>query len=83
MAITREQALTLGTFHWPWKRTTDTEQQCAVWRRNGQTQTWKTRPDDFRVPVKWGLRRYGQITQAEAGAFYAPADCPACHGSKL
>ena len=23
-----------------------------VWRRNGKTQTWKTRPNEFRVPVK-------------------------------
>lgn len=32
-------------------------------RRNGKTQTWKTRPDDFRIPVKAGLRSTGQITE--------------------
>ncbi len=25
-------------------------------RRNGRTQTWKTRPDDFRIPCKVGFR---------------------------
>ena len=25
-------------------------------RRNGKTKTWKTRPDRFKIPVKYGLR---------------------------
>lgn len=37
-------------------------------RRNGQTQTWKTRPNDFRVPVKAGFRTTGQFTQDELGS---------------
>lgn len=32
-------------------------------RRNGKTKTWKTRPDDFRIPVKAGLRATGAITE--------------------
>lgn len=32
------------------------------YRRNGKTQLWKTRPDDFRIPVKRGLYEYGEIT---------------------
>lgn len=31
-------------------------------RRNGKTQTWKTRPGEFRIPVKAGLRACGEIT---------------------
>lgn len=31
-------------------------------RRNGRTQTWKTRPGHFRIPVKAGLKSYGEIT---------------------
>lgn len=31
-------------------------------RRNGRTQTWKTRPNDYRIPIKAGLRVYGEIT---------------------
>ncbi len=32
-------------------------------RRNGKTKIWKTRPDDFYIPVKAGLRSYGVIDQ--------------------
>ena len=32
-------------------------------RRNGRTQTWKTRPNDFRIPIKIGFRSYGYIDQ--------------------
>jgi hypothetical protein len=32
-------------------------------RRNGKTQTWKTRPEEFRIPVKHGLYDYFNITQ--------------------
>lgn len=31
-------------------------------RRNGRTQTWKTRPGEFRIPIKAGLKSYGEIT---------------------
>lgn len=31
-------------------------------RRNGQTQIWKTRPDDYRVPFKHGFKSFGQVT---------------------
>jgi hypothetical protein len=30
-------------------------------RRNGETKTWKTRPADYRIPVKAGLRSTGQL----------------------
>jgi hypothetical protein len=35
-------------------------------RRNGKTQLWKTRPQDFRIPIKAGLRAYGEITPRTA-----------------
>lgn len=31
-------------------------------RRNGRTQTRKSRPGEFRIPTKAGLRNYGEIT---------------------
>ena len=31
-------------------------------RRNGKTQTWKTRPGEFRIPIKAGLKACGEIT---------------------
>jgi len=30
-------------------------------RRNGKTKVWKTRPDDFEIPVKHGMYAYGYI----------------------
>lgn len=36
-------------------------------RVNGQCKTWKTRPDDFRLPVKYGLRHCFYITPENAG----------------
>jgi len=34
-------------------------------RRNGKTKTWKTRPDEFKIPVKRGLYIYGYITHKD------------------
>jgi hypothetical protein len=34
-------------------------------RRNGQTKRWKTRPEEFRIPIKMGLYNYGYITHAD------------------
>ena len=34
-------------------------------RRNGATKTWKTRPTEFRIPIKHGMYDYGYITQAD------------------
>lgn len=47
-----------------------------VWRRNGSTKYWKTRPDEFRIPVKHGLRDYGYIDQDNANQVHAAEDCP-------
>jgi len=44
------------------------------WRRNGKTQTWKTRPGAYRIPVKFGLYSYSQITPGDD--FHAAHDCP-------
>lgn len=43
----------------------------ALWRvrRNGRTQTWKTRPDDYRIPVKAGLRSTGRLTPSTLSDF--------------
>jgi hypothetical protein len=35
-------------------------------RVNGKCQTWKTRPKDFRLPVKYGLSICGYIDQDNA-----------------
>lgn len=54
-------------------------------RRNGKTQRWKTRPADFRIPVKAGLRACGEVTQRSAVALcpddsnWRQADFVCCH----
>ena len=45
-------------------------------RRNGRTQLWVTRPEDFRIPVKFGMYGYGQITHRDALMFHTASDCP-------
>ena len=47
-----------------------------IWRRNGKTQLWKTRPTEFRTPIKHGLRDYSDITQDDANRLHTSEDCP-------
>jgi uncharacterized protein YdiU (UPF0061 family) len=68
--ITREQALELKhgdvLEHVSLKNSDGTPQR---WRVNGATRTWKTRPADFRVPIKRGLREYGILSPDTAHLF--------------
>ncbi len=61
VAVTREVALYhQGTFHHVHlKNADDTPVRC---RANGVCKTWKTRPKDYRLPVKHGLRECFYIT---------------------
>lgn len=63
--IVKSDALTAQRFHHV-RETQAGGRQCYRVRRNGATQTWVTRPADFRIPVKHGLRDYGQITDGTA-----------------
>lgn len=45
-------------------------------RVSGQCKTWKTRPEDFRLPVKHGLYENGAIDQTNAGDWHTEEDCP-------
>lgn len=73
--ITYEQALVADVFH-------DESIPCIWngrsnrWRRNGVTKTWKTRPGEFRIPVKFGMYGYGYIDHNNAGQFHIYAECP-------
>lgn len=46
-----------------------------TWRVNGQCKTWKTEPTRFSVPIKYGLRGYGYLTDRNAHEFHLPSDC--------
>lgn len=55
--------------------------KCANWRRNGKTKTWVTRPDEFRIPVKYGLYAYDYIDETNGSlapihGIYIPEECP-------
>jgi len=49
---------------------------CFRVRVNGQPQTWKTRPDEVRVPVKWGYYNTGQLRQYDLAGWELEANCP-------
>lgn len=48
----------------------------AECRRNGAVKLWKTRPTEFSLPVKRGLRDCGYITDSDNARFHTEADCP-------
>ena len=52
---------------------------CTNIRRNGQTKTWKTRPDHFEIPVKVGFRGHDYITHTQADEWYLQEECPNCN----
>lgn len=35
-------------------------------RANGRCQTWRTRPEEFKLPIKHGLRDTGYLTNVNA-----------------
>lgn len=49
--------------------------QCENWRANGQLKTWKTRPDEFSLPIKYGLYGHSYLTDENAQAFHRAEDC--------
>lgn len=68
--VTYEQALTAQGFTYRINNPRNKrEGQRAVCRRNGKTQTWKTRPGHFKIPVKYGLYEYFYITHENAAEF--------------
>lgn len=62
--ITKDMAIALRVFY---HVTFRYKNGAAVQARaNGNCTTWKTRPSEFRLPLKIGLRGYGYITQDNA-----------------
>ena len=70
--VSKEQAMSVDRFH---LNNTCHPHKRQVWRRNGKTQTWKTRPGDFRVPVKFGLYAYSAITHLDADKWHTEGEC--------
>lgn len=81
MAITFEQALSASRFHEDgcWETVGPrggVTGRVIEWRRNGATKTWKTRPGEFRIPVKYGMYSYDYIDEYTARRFHVESDCP-------
>lgn len=86
--ITKAQAMTAEHFHaGDCKRTIGPRggvtEKIEAWRRNGRTQTWKTRPEDFRVPIKHGLYAYSEITPRNAHMLHTAEDCPLAEPQRM
>lgn len=62
--ITRQNAETIQNFHHV--SATNADKTPVRARRNGKTQTWKTRPTEFKIPVKYGLKACFYITNDNA-----------------
>jgi hypothetical protein len=68
--ITREQALQIG-----WGETiyaigcANADGTPQRWRKNGKVKTWKTRPNDFSMPIKRGLREYYYLDNSTMDLF--------------
>ena len=45
-------------------------------RPSGKCQLWKTRPEDYRMPFKYGMYQSGEVTPRYAADFHTVADCP-------
>jgi hypothetical protein len=41
-------------------------------RRNGKTKLWKTRPNEFKIPVKYGMYEYSYITHENCDQWNIP-----------
>jgi len=46
-------------------------------RVNGACKTWKTRPDEFKLPMKFGLYECFYITDENAGRFFTSEELAA------
>lgn len=79
--VTKQIAMTTyGFFHVSLRNADGSAVRC---RANGKCKTWKTRPDDFRLPVKYGLKECFYITPRNAADWsaidpLAERLCPVC-----
>ena len=45
-------------------------------RQSGSVKTWKTRPNDFHMPVKYGMYESFWVDQNNAHEFHLASECP-------
>jgi len=81
--VTKEQAMdtSIVEFHWGYCTRTvgprgGITERIDKWRRNGKCKLWITRPNEFKLPIKYGMKMCGYITNGCAGDFHTAEDCP-------
>ena len=79
--ITRQQAISESEFHYMQCTRSIGKRGRVIeftvnYRRNGGTKLWKTRPDEFRVPVKYGIRDCAYVTHLNQNNFHIKSECP-------
>lgn len=52
------------------------QERVEDYRVTGAVKVWKRDPEAFRVPIKFGLRGYGEIVPENAAQFHLPSECP-------
>lgn len=53
-----------------------TTHRVEVWRVNGRCQTWKTRPADFSLPIKYGFKGpHSYVTPQNMHVFHLASEC--------
>lgn len=72
--ITFEQAKTLSSV-WVIATNPHKKNKVCQLRRNGAPKLWKTRPNDIRVPYKYGLYEYGYFGSTGRDCDWTLADC--------
>ena len=73
--ITKQEALSLK-FGERLHSSTQCDKKTIRWRVSGSCKTWKRQPNRFRVPLKYGLASYWELTEKNAENFHREADCP-------
>lgn len=73
MTITRDDLKNGGVFHYEPAEPGKVER----WRSNGRVKEWVTRPDEFRAPIKHGLRDYFYLDHdSDLTLWHKESDCP-------
>ena len=52
--------------------------KCQNWRVSGKVKLWKTRPNELKVPIKYGLYQNSYLTEKLLDIVHLESECPLC-----
>lgn len=73
--ITKQDALSLR-YGERLHSSTQCDKKTIRWRVFGSCRVWKRQPNKFRVPLKFGIASYWELTEKNAELFHKEEDCP-------